>query len=91
MPNCTPSNISHFPLDDTQPGRLAASIVTTDQVKRATALADDLRHVLRRHKARIDWVMDVEGRVKITVIIDSPQAGTIAARLSNWFHRIWKF
>lgn len=59
--------------------------------QRAQILAADLLQVVRRHKARVDWVMSVDGRVTVTVIMDTAESRTIGKILGKWWRTIWKF
>lgn len=54
--------------------------------QKAQALASDLRYVLRKHKARIVWREELDGRVTVNLEIRAaPAPGAFAAALGPKF------
>lgn len=63
-------------------GRVTAS-------DKAQALASDLRYVLRKHKARIVWREELDGRVTVSAVIDAmPEGGLLVRALASWWRRV---
>jgi hypothetical protein len=51
-------------------------------VERAKALSADLRYLLRKHKARVSWREELDGRVTVVLVIeDAPWPRKVVAGL----------
>ncbi len=55
-------------------------------VARAQALAADLRYLFRKHRARVVWREELDGRVTISAVIEGvPEAGSLVAAMGPKF------
>lgn len=69
---------------------LAVVPAQSEAVIRAQAIAADLRYVLRKHKARIVWREELDGRVTVTAVIENaPEGRSLVASLAPWWRRIF--
>ncbi len=51
-------------------------------VARAQALAADLRYLFRKHRARVVWREELDGRVTVGLTLENqPEGGALAAAL----------